>query len=296
MRNILITWLSLVVFSPAAWGMAPKVTRWSSSERIAPECAVRIRLEVEFPENAVLPNAWLLSESWPRGWHLEDACWNEQPYAPMKQGGNATTCYWLFDGETTPPVGNGILTYTLRAPESLSRSGTMNSAEGAAYTYNDIGFVQGTMTLIPDEASQPQYFKWTLQPGWSLMALPCELDAASRDLLESLGDGFFQAIGSQESYCQGNVPPVGVPFWLYRNATEPIDITLAPLFITDMPEPLRAAGTVRHQQWNLFGVCGENPVRLAAGVRAWRWRNGKYVRCEEKAVLQPGEAVWIFVE
>ena len=271
MRHIFITWLFLVASSPTAWSAVPMVTRQFSSGRIGAECAVRVRLEVEFPEDEPIPGAWLLSENWPQGWLLEE-------------------------GETTPSVGNGILSYTLRAPENFSRSSTLNSADGAAYTYNDVGFTQGTMTLTPDEATQPQQFEWTFQPCWSLMALPGELDKASRDLLTSLGDGIFQVAGNQEQYSQSDVPPVGMPFWIYRNATEPIVCELTAALIADLPEPLRPAGAVRRQQWNLFGVCGDNPVRLAAGVVAWRWQNGQYERCEENAVLQPGEAVWIWVE
>ena len=174
MRHLLKLWSLFVVFPLAVWGSVPMVTRQFSSERIGAECAVRVRLEVEFPENAVLPSAWLLSENWPRGWLLEEARWNERPCPPMKRDDSATTCYWLFDGETTPPVESGVLSYTLRAPENFSRSSTLNSADGAAYTYNDTGFIQGSTTLIPDEATQPQNFEWTIQPGWSLMALPCE--------------------------------------------------------------------------------------------------------------------------
>ena len=50
------------------------------------------------------------------------------------------------------------------------------------------------------------------------------------------------------------------------------------------PRPRRAALVVAAE------------LALAAGVAAWRWRGDHYEPCKQNAVLQPGEAVWIWVE
>ncbi|MBR6471722.1 MAG: hypothetical protein IKS83_07985 [Victivallales bacterium] len=297
MRRYSQSWLLFIAFALSVWGAVPEVTRQFSSGQIGPGSAIRVSLTVHFPDgDEALPGAWLLAEHWARGWTLDGACWNGEPLAPARQVGNDTTRYWLFGGDAAPPVSNGVLTYILHAPESFSASNTMNSADGAVYTRNGIGFVGGDATLLPEESAQPQNFRWLAQPGWSLVALPCELDEPSREMLSSLGGAFFQISRHQELYCQGGVPQMGVPFWFYNPSGEEFSCELTAALLTETPEPLCAAAPVRHQRWNLFGVCGENPVRLATGITAWRWRNGHYEPCEANAILLPGEAVWLYVE
>ena len=297
MRHILKLWLLLVSFALPAWGMVPTVSRQFSSSQIGPESTILVSLSVHFPEDGgELPGAWLLAENWPRGWTLDEACWNGEPLEPMKQAANDTTHYWLFGCASTPSVSNGTLTYLLHAPENFSASRTMNSADGVVYTYNDMGFVQGSIMPSEEESAQPPRYEWQIQPGWSLQALPCEPDEISREFLRDLDGAFFQISKSQESYHRDGIPPMGMPFWLYSPATETLTCELTAAYLTDTPEPLRAAAPVRHRQWNLFGVCGDNPVRLATGVNAWRWQTDHYEPCEENAILQPGEAVWLYVE
>ena len=88
---------------------------------------------------------------------------------------------------------------------------------------------------------------------------------------------------------------MGKPFWLHKPCDEVLFCDLTAEAIENPPEPLCAAVPIRHQRWNLFGVCGDDPMRLADGVAAWRWQTDGYERCGENAILQPGEAVWIFV-
>ena len=295
MRLMKQVWCLLMAVAWPLVASVPAVTRHFSAERIGPECAVRVTLEVQFPDAEDLPHVWLLTESWPEGWTVQEPHWNGQPCVPVTHAERSFRG-WLFGEPDTPPVANGTLSYILQAPAVFNSSATMNSADGAAFTYNDHHYIEGAETLRPDEAAQVENFTMSIPPGWSLMALPCELDAASREALDGLHDGVAMLGGEEAAFVHGVLPSVGRPFWLHNPTGEAVVAELTATVVQEFPEPLQPAVAVRHQQWNLFGVCGDDPVRLAAGVSAWRWRGDHYEPCEQNAVLQPGEAVWIWVE
>ena len=292
LRNALCLLVSLVCICQAT---VPSVTRRFSAAQVDPGGFVSVTLEVSLPEEGVLPHVWLLTESWPAGWQVQDAKWNGQPYPPTAIS-DTSVHGWLFGDEEAPPVSAGTMTYVLMAPAELSSSATMNTADGAVFSYNDSQTVAGVETLRADIASQVRRFTMAIRPGWSLMALPYELDAVSRKTLEGVGDAMACLDGEELSFVLNGLPPMGMPFWIHNPYDEVLFCEFAAGTVENSPEPLCAAGPVRHQQWNLFGVCGDDPVRLATGVVAWRWQSGGYERCGENAILQPGEAVWIFVE
>ena len=279
----------------SAMAVVPAVSRQFSATRVGPEDAIQVTIEVAFPENVTLPKVWLLTEHWPSGWTIEQPQWNNQPY-PSTALADHVTQGWLFGEAGKPPVSDGTLTYILHAPKSFSSSMTMNTADGAVFTYNDSHYIEGSTTLRPDEYTQVQSFSLTIPPGWSLMALPYEVDDVSREMLEVLVDAIVRFNCEELSFGRSGFPPMGMPFWLHNPWEEEIIGEFTATDLDRISEPLRPAGFVRHQQWNLFGVCGEDPVRLANGVIAWRWRTNGYERCEENVILQPGEAILLFVE
>ena len=292
-KNAIVFLVSLMVTTSAT--TVPTVTRRFSSEQVGPESVIRVTLEVSFPKETALPRVWLLTENWPSGWVMEDARWNGLPY-PALTIAEQTMQGWLFGETDTPASGSGTLSYLLHAPQSLASSATMNTASGAVFTYNDYHYIEGAETLRSGEATQPAVVSLVIPPGWSLMALPCELDAVGRETLSGLSDAVAGVAGEELSFMQEDLPPMGKPFWLHNPCDEVVFCDFTAEVIENHPEPLCAALPIRHRQWNLFGVCGDDPVRLADGVSAWRWQPDGYERCGENAILQPGEAVWIFVE
>lgn len=296
MRIIKNAFWIMVAMTWIAFATVPTVTRHFSSTRVGPGKAIRVTLDVAAPDALESsPKVWLLTESWPPGWTIQEANWNNQPYPPITLA-SQSVCGWLFGDSDVPPVSDGTLTYILLAPTELATSATMNTASGAVFSYNASHYINGMGTLYPDEYAQIQNFAVTIPPGWSLMALPFELDDFSRETLEGISDAVVEFDGRAFSFVQTRLPSIGMPFWLHNPMDEEIVGEFAAVVLEEIPTPLRAAGPVRHQQWNLFGVCGDDPVRLANGVVAWRWRGKGYERCEENAILQPGEAVWLFVE
>ena len=129
-----------------------------------------------------------------------------------------------------------------------------------------------------------------------IFAVAGEPDIIGRETLSGLSDAVVGVAGEELSFVQKDLPPMGKPFWLHNPCDEVLFCDLTAEAIENPPEPLCAAVPIRHQRWNLFGVCGDDPVRLADGVAAWRWQTDGYELCGENAILQPGEAVWIFVE
>lgn len=283
-----MTWIALAT--------VPTVTRHFSSTRVGPGSAIRVTLDVAAPENSEFsPKVWLLTESWSPGWTIQEAQWNDQSYPPITLA-SQSACGWLFGDSGAPPVGDGTLTYILLAPTEFATSATMNTASGAVFSYNASHYINGVETLYPDEYAQIQKFAVAIPSGWSLMALPFELDDFSRETLEGISDAVVEFDGKAFSFVQNGLPSMGMPFWLHNPMDEEIVGEFVAVVLEEIPTPLRAAGPVRHQQWNLFGVCGDDPVRLADGVVAWRWRGRHYECCEENAILQPGDAVWLWVE
>ena len=291
----MIVFLAVAAFW--AQGGVPHVTRRFSTASIGPDCSLQVTLEVAFPADSEnRPGVWLLEESWPPGWEISEATWNGQPLTALQLPGGAAWC-WLFGEADTAPVGDGCLQYRLTAPEQLSERKAMNHADGMAYSFDSQAVIDGTEELFADESALPSQFAMRFPPGWSLLALPFAPDAASREALEALyGAPFTLGPGQDSCLREESLPGMGRPFWLYNPAPQEIEFTLAADVVAEPPEPLCPAGPLAPHGWNLFGVCGSDPVRLADGVAAYRWVKGRYVRCEENAVLQPGEAVWLKVE
>ena len=296
MRYIKTALCLLCSLACAARAVVPTVIRRLSAAQVGPESVIRVTLEVTLPSVAEVPKVWLLTESWPSGWSIRDAKWNGVPY-PETMVADTLIHGWLFGDEDTPPVAAGTMTYLLAAPAQVSSSAAMNTASGVAFSYNDSQCIAGAETLRPDEYAQLRHFTLPIRPGWSLMAMPYEPDAVGRELLEGLSDAMAGFDGEAFAIVRSVLPSMGMPFWLHSPWEEEVVAEFVAATLEELPEPLRAAGPVRHQQWNLFGVCGDDPVRLASDVVAWRWgANGRYERCEQNAILQPGEAVWLFVE
>ena len=279
-----------------AIGGVPQVTRSFSSETVGPEGALLVTLEVVFPLGEACPHVCLLEESWPPGWQIGEATWNGLPIRSVQLPGETVWC-WLFGEADTAPVGDGNLTYRLTAPEKLSSRMSMNHADGAVYSFDSQACIGGTEELLMDEAAQPACFTMSFPPGWSLLALPFTPNAESRETLEALHAGLFTLADDQANSHRDTLPVMGRPFWLFNPANQKIECSLtADVVVDNTAEPLCPAGTIVRHGWNLFGVCGSDPVRLADGVAAFRWLDGHYEHCPPNAVLQPGEAAWIRVE
>ena len=213
-KTAIVFLVSLMVTTSAT--TVPTVTRRFSSEQVGPECIIRVTLEVSFPEETALPRVWLLTENWPSGWTMEDATWNGLPY-PAVTIAEQTMQGWLFGETDTPATENGTLSYLLHAPRSLATSATMNTASGAAFTYNDSHYIEGAETLRFEETVQPAVVSLTIPPGWSLMALPYELDIIGRETLSGLSDAVVGVAGEELSFVQKDLPPMGKPFWLHNS-------------------------------------------------------------------------------